>query len=290
MEQGSSSSSSSSSASANNGGPDSLNALKFGKKIYFEGRGGTGLKPSPAKRLRAGYVQGGKPPRCQVEGCKVDLSDAKAYYSRHKVCGMHSKSAMVIVAGLEKRFCQQCSRVKFSSRWLDFSDNHHISKTGGFMMDFSNCMPPSLTGGLTTKQTAMSAKVHLPKLISNLQNPPPCQHSHSSPVVSECLGGVQDSNNALSLLSNQARLAPNSNFLGQPSENPSTATNHFICPSWGFKGNEVNRPNGRGLNGMAPDLGLGQAPNGGYNGELELGQPNDGGFHELDVHHVNWSL
>ncbi|ONK54852.1 uncharacterized protein A4U43_UnF10520 [Asparagus officinalis] len=51
-----------------------------------------------------------QPPRCQVEGCSVDLSGAKAYYGRHKVCGMHSKSPMVLVAGLEQRFCQQCSR------------------------------------------------------------------------------------------------------------------------------------------------------------------------------------
>ncbi|XP_077210406.1 squamosa promoter-binding-like protein 17 [Tasmannia lanceolata] len=57
-----------------------------------------------------GVVQGGQPPRCQVEGCEVDLTGAKVYYCRHKVCGMHSKSPKVIVAGLEQRFCQQCSR------------------------------------------------------------------------------------------------------------------------------------------------------------------------------------
>ncbi|KAG8371871.1 hypothetical protein BUALT_Bualt12G0008000 [Buddleja alternifolia] len=112
MEKGSSSSSSSSPAGG--GGADSLNGLKFGKKIYFEGGGGVSpaaAEPrSPAKKGRTGVVQGGQPPRCQVEGCQVDLSDAKAYYSRHKVCGMHSKSPKVIVAGLEQRFCQQCSR------------------------------------------------------------------------------------------------------------------------------------------------------------------------------------
>ncbi|KAJ8570367.1 hypothetical protein K7X08_037339 [Anisodus acutangulus] len=97
---------------------DSLNGLKFGKKIYFGNVGGSSfpvtgdgdMPPAPAKRGRGGVVQGGQPPRCQVEGCQVDLSDAKAYYSRHKVCGMHSKSPTVIVAGLEQRFCQQCSR------------------------------------------------------------------------------------------------------------------------------------------------------------------------------------
>lgn len=131
MEKGSSSSSSSSSA-----GPDSLNGLKFGKKIYFEGVGSglhpkTGgapppeaaLPPSPAKKGRTAAVQGGQPPRCQVEGCKVDLSDAKAYYSRHKVCGMHSKSPKVIVAGHEQRFCQQCSRLAFSFSIFFISSN-----------------------------------------------------------------------------------------------------------------------------------------------------------------------
>ncbi|XP_057468312.1 squamosa promoter-binding-like protein 9 [Actinidia eriantha] len=100
---------------------DSLIGLKFGQKIYFEDVGGGapsksgGGSPSsaagtPPKKGRSAVVHGGQPPRCQVEGCKVDLSDAKTYYSRHKVCGMHSKSPKVIVNGLEQRFCQQCSR------------------------------------------------------------------------------------------------------------------------------------------------------------------------------------
>lgn len=103
----------------------SLNGLKFGKKIYFEDVGTAGA-PFPGsgsssgsgsgsgRKVRGGgggmVTSGQQPPRCQVEGCKVDLSDAKAYYSRHKVCGMHSKSPVVTVAGLEQRFCQQCSR------------------------------------------------------------------------------------------------------------------------------------------------------------------------------------
>ncbi|XVE75695.1 hypothetical protein DITRI_Ditri12bG0113700 [Diplodiscus trichospermus] len=120
--------------SSTNSSTESLNGLKFGKKIYFEdaaapgiggggGGGGASMGTPPksgpgsstssgsGRKARVGGVaQGAQPPRCQVEGCKVDLSDAKAYYSRHKVCGMHSKSPKVIVAGLEQRFCQQCSR------------------------------------------------------------------------------------------------------------------------------------------------------------------------------------
>ncbi|KAJ0989771.1 hypothetical protein J5N97_008127 [Dioscorea zingiberensis] len=98
------------------GSNDSLNGLKFGKKIYFEdgGGGGSSSKASsgqtPAKKGKVAVQGVQQPPRCQVEGCNADLSDAKAYYSKHKVCGMHSKSPKVIVAGLEQRFCQQCSR------------------------------------------------------------------------------------------------------------------------------------------------------------------------------------
>lgn len=103
---------------------DSLNGLSFGRKIYFEDVGvgvppksGGGSSsagglppPAPAKKGRVSGGGGAMGPKCQVEGCKVDLSDAKAYYSRHKVCGMHSKCGKVIVSGLEQRFCQQCSR------------------------------------------------------------------------------------------------------------------------------------------------------------------------------------
>ncbi|KAJ6828927.1 squamosa promoter-binding-like protein 14 isoform X1 [Iris pallida] len=109
------------------GSSDSL----FGKKIYFEyvgsGGGSSSKKgvavadPPPPPPLAAAkkrrwavaqqqQQQQQQTPRCQVEGCSADLTDVKAYYCRHKVCGMHSKSPKVVVAGIEQRFCQQCSR------------------------------------------------------------------------------------------------------------------------------------------------------------------------------------
>lgn len=50
-------------------------------------------------------------PRCQAEGCNADLSHAKHYHRRHKVCEFHSKASTVIAAGFTQRFCQQCSRL-----------------------------------------------------------------------------------------------------------------------------------------------------------------------------------
>ncbi|XP_028766624.1 squamosa promoter-binding-like protein 3 [Neltuma alba] len=50
------------------------------------------------------------PPSCQADDCQTDLSDAKPYHRRHKVCGYHAKAPFVLVSGNEQRFCQQCSR------------------------------------------------------------------------------------------------------------------------------------------------------------------------------------
>lgn len=47
---------------------------------------------------------------CQVEKCTANLTDAKQYHRRHKVCGHHAKAQVVLVAGIRQRFCQQCSR------------------------------------------------------------------------------------------------------------------------------------------------------------------------------------
>jgi hypothetical protein len=69
--------------------------------------------PSSAAAAAAGGGGGNQnpaPPRCQVEGCTADLSSAKDYHRRHKVCEMHSKASKAIAAGREQRFCQQCSR------------------------------------------------------------------------------------------------------------------------------------------------------------------------------------
>ncbi|XP_047948823.1 squamosa promoter-binding-like protein 8 [Salvia hispanica] len=56
-------------------------------------------------------------PRCQAHGCNADLTHAKHYHRRHKVCEFHSKAATVIAAGLTQRFCQQCSRFQLLSEF-----------------------------------------------------------------------------------------------------------------------------------------------------------------------------
>lgn len=83
--------------------------LNLGHRTYFASRE-TAVFDRLFKRSR-GFYQANQVPRCQAEGCKLDLSNAKHYHRRHKVCEFHSKATKVLLAGgLEQRFCQQCSR------------------------------------------------------------------------------------------------------------------------------------------------------------------------------------
>lgn len=65
--------------------------------------------PVSGKRAKVANLQSSVP-TCQVFGCNKDLSSSKDYHRRHKVCDVHSKTAVVIVNGIRQRFCQQCSR------------------------------------------------------------------------------------------------------------------------------------------------------------------------------------
>ncbi|VFQ81052.1 unnamed protein product [Cuscuta campestris] len=85
--------------------------LKLGKRTYFENNNCSGGGGSGGKTKKPSSCQGGTAvPRCQVEGCNIDLSSGKEYHRKHRVCESHSKYPKVIVGGLERRFCQQCSR------------------------------------------------------------------------------------------------------------------------------------------------------------------------------------
>uniref|UniRef100_A0A830CKD0 Squamosa promoter-binding-like protein 14 n=1 Tax=Phtheirospermum japonicum TaxID=374723 RepID=A0A830CKD0_9LAMI len=65
----------------------------------------------PNKRVRSGSPGGtANYPMCQVDDCEEDLSRAKDYHRRHKVCEVHSKAGKVLVGKQMQRFCQQCSR------------------------------------------------------------------------------------------------------------------------------------------------------------------------------------
>ncbi|KAK1277781.1 Squamosa promoter-binding-like protein 13 [Acorus gramineus] len=68
------------------------------------GGGGGGGVGGPVRRGAVPVVG------CQAERCPADLTEAKKYHRRHKVCEHHAKASVVVVAGIRQRFCQQCSR------------------------------------------------------------------------------------------------------------------------------------------------------------------------------------
>ncbi|GMH27472.1 hypothetical protein Nepgr_029315 [Nepenthes gracilis] len=145
---------------------ESLIGLKLGKRTYFEdvsagGNAKTSLIPvSPAAALNRSKSSSSlnmEIPHCQVEGCNLNLSSAKEYHRKHRVCESHSKSPMVIIGGLESRFCQQCSRFhklsefdqkKRSCRKRLSDHNARRRKPKPNIMQFDSRMLPSSLYGL----------------------------------------------------------------------------------------------------------------------------------------------
>ena len=96
------------------------NSEERGEKLTLKlgGGGGSVVEEDravvrPSKKVRSGSpgcLGGGNYPMCQVDDCKTDLSNAKDYHRRHKVCEVHSKMTKALVGKKMQRFCQQCSR------------------------------------------------------------------------------------------------------------------------------------------------------------------------------------
>ncbi|KAK4600385.1 hypothetical protein RGQ29_010154 [Quercus rubra] len=97
-----------------------LNLWGGSNSVEEPGQDAAGPVPAsrPSKRVRPGSPGagagagggGGNYPMCQVDNCREDLSNAKDYHRRHKVCEVHSKATRALVANQMQRFCQQCSR------------------------------------------------------------------------------------------------------------------------------------------------------------------------------------
>ncbi|CAH8298912.1 unnamed protein product [Eruca vesicaria subsp. sativa] len=94
-------------------------SLKLGKRTHTEKLWGgnnnndISLTPPPpvvTRKKSKSCGQSMQVPRCQIDGCELDLSSAKDYHRKHRVCENHSKCPKVTVSGVERRFCQQCSR------------------------------------------------------------------------------------------------------------------------------------------------------------------------------------
>ncbi|KAK1394326.1 hypothetical protein POM88_013382 [Heracleum sosnowskyi] len=80
---------------------------------------------------RKGSGGGSAQPCCQVQDCLSNMSIAKAYHRMHKVCEFHAKAPVVLISGVQQRFCQQCSRLGnliFIIGWLNQFKLHELAK------------------------------------------------------------------------------------------------------------------------------------------------------------------
>ncbi|XP_051138639.1 squamosa promoter-binding-like protein 17 [Andrographis paniculata] len=293
----------------------STNTLKFGKKIFFEDMAGGSSPSSPAKK---GRTTAAEPPRCLVEGCNVDLSDAKAYYSRHKVCPLHSKYPKVTVAGIYQRFCQQCSRFhqlpefdqdKRSCRRRLAGHNERRRKPapagsllpphrhgnshrqgGGFDLSGQFMWSPFAGRNFALSSENQSAAIGKPQL-TWLSSHPQIALSHLLP--DGCVDEIPDSGSALSLLSSHPWSSSS-----KPRLLPGLEANVVLGGTGSGAASSVQPSIDNGVAGslfdLPPDLGLGQASNMGssqYGGELGLAQPGDGQFHvNRSRSNGNWLL
>ncbi|RDX84617.1 Squamosa promoter-binding-like protein 1, partial [Mucuna pruriens] len=87
------------------GGSLNLNLGGHGDTLMVEGEEKSGKKTKVI-----GTTTTSNRAVCQVQDCRADLSNAKDYHRRHKVCDVHSKATMALVGNVMQRFCQQCSR------------------------------------------------------------------------------------------------------------------------------------------------------------------------------------
>ncbi|BBM97994.1 protein MpSPL1 [Marchantia polymorpha subsp. ruderalis] len=128
--------------------------LNLGVRTYFS------TEDTAAGRLGKRHRSnspGSQVPMCQAEGCKADLSTAKHYHRRHKVCEQHSKAPNVIAGGQTQRFCQQCSRFHSLSEF-DEGKRSCRKRLADHNRRRRKPQPTASTGGTTAESVALKSE------------------------------------------------------------------------------------------------------------------------------------
>ncbi|XP_010276543.1 PREDICTED: squamosa promoter-binding-like protein 1 [Nelumbo nucifera] len=111
---------------------------------------------------------------CQVKDCGADLSNAKDYHRRHKVCEMHSKASKALVDNVMQRFCQQCSRFHVLQEF-DEGKRSCRRRLAGHNKRRRKTHPETVVNGssLNDEQASSYLLISLLRILSNM-------HSNSS--------------------------------------------------------------------------------------------------------------
>ncbi|XP_041016581.1 squamosa promoter-binding-like protein 1 isoform X1 [Juglans microcarpa x Juglans regia] len=106
---------------------------------------------------------------CQVDHCGADLSHAKDYHRRHRVCEMHSKATKALVGNSMQRFCQQCSRFQ-ELQEFDEGKRSCRRRLAGHNKRRRKTNPDTVVNGSTMNddQTSGYLLISLLKILSNM--------------------------------------------------------------------------------------------------------------------------
>ncbi|KAJ4967329.1 hypothetical protein NE237_019178 [Protea cynaroides] len=173
----------------------------------------------PNKRVRSGSPGGGSYPMCQVDDCRGDLSNAKDYHRRHKVCELHSKTTQALVGKQLQRFCQQCSRFhplsefdegKRSCRRRLAGHNRRRRKTQPEDVSSRLVIP----GSRENTGTGNLDVVNLLTILSCLQGNDADKSANSSPIPDKdrLIQIISKINNSLPIAANSACWSPSESF------------------------------------------------------------------------------
>ncbi|KAM6541376.1 hypothetical protein CsatB_005823 [Cannabis sativa] len=113
---------------------------------------------------------------CQVEDCGADLTNAKDYHRRHKVCEMHSKAVKALVGNVMQRFCQQCSRFH-ALQEFDEGKRSCRRRLAGHNKRRRKTNPDTAANGnsLSDDQTSGYLLISLLRILSNMHSNKPDQ-------------------------------------------------------------------------------------------------------------------
>ncbi|KAG2697794.1 hypothetical protein I3760_07G122500 [Carya illinoinensis] len=108
---------------------------------------------------------------CQVDHCGADLSHAKDYHRRHRVCEMHSKASKALVGNSMQRFCQQCSRFQ-ELQEFDEGKRSCRRRLAGHNKRRRKTNPDTVVNGSTMNddQTSGYLLISLLKILSNMHS------------------------------------------------------------------------------------------------------------------------
>uniref|UniRef100_A0A175YPT3 SBP-type domain-containing protein n=1 Tax=Daucus carota subsp. sativus TaxID=79200 RepID=A0A175YPT3_DAUCS len=182
-------------------------------------------------------------PVCQVEDCRADLSSAKDYHRRHKVCDVHSKANSALVKNVMQRFCQQCSRFH-TLQEFDEGKRSCRRRLAGHNRRRRKTHPENATNAVNSNEEQSSSYllISLLRILSNV-------HSNSSDQTkdNDLLSQL------LSSLASRAGTINQSNFHRQPNESQDLQD---AAASIRTQGQSSSRPTGQ--SSAVPAYGLTQ--------------------------------